>query len=189
MWKISKSTYIDTNFILPRMFHKREGAYETPNQLDRMLFLQDQGKLEVVVPDSVQAEIYAVLRAGRYPVRMKNGAKFHRAFPHHAIMKLAYNYREVFNLGFLDGFARIDFGIGAEYKKILFEKMKYILGMDIEQSREFIYNKTRDTGMRLSDPYDFHVMVWYQQLPHLLIKAGHPVVCLTFFSLKRVESA
>jgi len=37
--------------------------------------------------------------------------------------------------------------------------MKYILGLDIEQSKDFIHNKVHYSDEQLSDPYDYHVMV------------------------------
>lgn len=131
---------LDTNFVIPRIIHNRNT--EMVNLLDTMILLQNKELLNICLPRSTQAEIYATLRAGRYPIKIQ-GKKVYKPFPHHFIMKHVYAYKEIFEPDFLEGFKTTDFFTDKEgrYKNVLFENMKYILGMSIEQSKEYISNK------------------------------------------------
>ncbi|WP_134704928.1 hypothetical protein [Ammoniphilus sp. YIM 78166] len=147
---------LDTNFVIPRIMH--EGKRNTQfNQLDYMLLLEKKGLIKICLPDSTQAEIYAVLRAGRYPIK-SNGKKIFYPFPHEQIMRRVRRYSEIFDMKFLESFKEIDFKEGVGYKEVLFRNMKYILGMDIHQSIEWIENRGIDVE-NYKDDYDFHIMV------------------------------
>ena len=146
---------LDTNFVIPRMLYKKDKTRY--NLLDTMILLQKRGLVKICLPEATQAEIYAVLRAGRYPIKV-NGKKEHCPFPHHIILKLADQFSEIFNIEFLEKFKTTNFGLGDAYKTVLFDNMRFILGMNIEQSKQFVLNR----GIHLekcSDKYDYHIMV------------------------------
>jgi hypothetical protein len=64
---------LDTNFVAPKILHGGERNPEV-NLLDRMLFLQSKEKIKISLHHATQAEIYAILRVGRMPIRVKGKA-------------------------------------------------------------------------------------------------------------------
>lgn len=147
---------LDTNFVVPRILHG--GKRKETNLLDVLLWLQTTGKLKVSFHRATQAETYAILRAGRLAFRNQDGRKEKRKFSHHQIMQLAYNYRDLFDVNFLLSLEKIGLDDESKYKELLFTEVKYVIGMDIKQSREYIENKKIPLD-NCKDPYDYHIMV------------------------------
>lgn len=57
----------------------------------------------------------------------------------------------------MNGYKNIDFPPD-NYKEVLFENIRLELNMTIQQSKEFIENKTGQSIDHLKDEYDYHVM-------------------------------
>ena len=148
---------LDTNVIIPRILHPRDHA--KPNLLMTMLSMQRRGLIRVAVPKTTQAEVYAVLRAGRYPIRNKENKKVFIPFKHEIIMKLVRRYPEIFDEGFMDSLGGIHFPTEDDaYKPVLFDIIKKVSKMSIKQSKEYLENKHVDLS-RCKDEYDYHIMV------------------------------
>jgi hypothetical protein len=89
--------------------------------------------------------VYAILRAGRFKVRVKGVEKrIQKSFTHHQIMKQVNVYHEIFDLEFLENFKTIEFRLeNDEYKEVLFTNMKYISWLK---------------------PYDVVPIIWFQKI-------------------------
>ncbi|MFZ3590106.1 hypothetical protein ACOI1C_12690 [Bacillus sp. DJP31] len=149
---------LDTNFVVPHVFHGKTRNHEL-NILDRMLFLQSKGLIKVLLHRTTQAEIYAILKAGRFKIRSRSeGKRVKKKIPHHVIMNFVHIYSDLFDVNFMKTLRNVDLSDEDTYKDNLFIEVKYHLGMGIDQSKEYLRNK----GIIIdncNNLYDFHIMV------------------------------
>lgn len=151
---------LDTNFVAPRILHGGKRKEQDINLLDRLVFLQSKDKIEISFPKTTQAEVYAILRAGRMRVRSKKNNKREPVkFPHHIIMRFVHRYKELFDVEFMDSLKDVP-GIDDEktYKESLFREIEFHLKMKINQQLEYVKNKGIDIS-NCKDPYDYYIMV------------------------------
>ena len=150
---------LDTNIVAPKMLR---GGKRMPdiNFLDRMLFLQSKGKIKISFPKTTQAEVYAILRAGRMKFKSTStGKKEHKKLPHHMIMKFVHRYKDLFDVKFMESLENVPGLEDTEtYKKSLFNEIKYHLDMSIDQQKEYLENKGISLG-GYKDQYDYYIMV------------------------------
>ena len=98
--------------------------FNTPellDYLDHLLFQQQLGLIEFVVPKAVEAELYGILRAGR----VKN-----KTLTHEEIIELFSPYPECFESDFLEQLNRYEWPQGVGYKDVLYEVLKNEYGWD-----------------------------------------------------------
>lgn len=147
---------LDTNFVLPRVFHNSRNP--EINVLDRMLFLEAKGMLKISFDKTTQAELYAILKVGRVKIRNPiSDKKEKKKFPHHVIMQFVHRYKDLFDVEFMESLNKVDFGEEEKYKDNLFTEVKYALNMSIGQTKEYLENKGIDLSS-CNDQYDFYVM-------------------------------
>lgn len=133
---------LDTNFVAPKILRGSKRLPEI-NLLDRLLFLQSKGKIQISFPVTTQAEVYAILRAGRMKFKSQStGKKEYKKLPHHLIMKLIHRYKDLFDVNFIESLDKVPGLKNAEtYKNALFTEIKYHLRMGIEQQVEYLEKK------------------------------------------------
>ena len=150
---------LDTNFVAPRILRGGKRLPEI-NLLDRLLFLQTKGKINLSFPKTTQAELYAILRAGRMKFKSPStGKKEHKKLPHHVIMKFVHCYKELFDVKFMDSLDKV-LGLDDKetYKNALFTEIEYHLAMSIKQQTEYLQNRGVSFA-GCNDPYDYYIMV------------------------------
>ena len=151
---------LDTNFVTPRILHGGKRSNQEINLLDRLLFLETKGKIKISFPKTTQAEVYAILRAGRMKFKSKRtGKKEHKKLSHSTIMTFVHRYKGLFDVEFMDSLSKVSGLDNTEtYKEALFTEIKYHLNMGIEQQAEYLENRNIDMN-GCKDPYDYYIMV------------------------------
>lgn len=148
----------DTNVLVQALIF---GQRDLLHYLDQLLLQQANEFIELVIPKSVQAEFYGVLRAGRLDITDENGVKHKEVqFAHADIVFLMEPYLgNLFDREFIDSLNDYDWPKGSYYKKVLLEIITKEYNWD-DWGKSFIERKLAKSVeyMGLRDPYDYHVM-------------------------------
>jgi len=143
---------MDTNVFISMIIFQSD---RIDKYLDNLIYQQEHGLIELIVPKVVQAELYGILRAGR--VRRRNQPII---LSHHQIIYLFESYFDaLFDRDYFDRLGRIQWPVGESYKEIIVQLVAEEYGWtDLGQA--YIEQKMRHPVdiLGLKDRFDFPIM-------------------------------